>query len=140
MTAGQTVQRHDWRKKWRLVVFLVVGLLNTGAFFILATALTYLLNFDPSAAAYLSYACLIPVSFFGHRRITFGSNGPVSREWAKFCLIQLTNLLIIGGVTQATETFPILSGWVSFAVISILIPVLNFVVLQVWVFSKKLSQ
>ena len=139
MTSGINIQRLDWRKKWRVVVFLGVGLFNTGAFFVLANVLAYLLDFGPRAAAYISYALLIPVSFLGHRRITFGSNGNVSREWIKFCFIQLTNILIIAGVTQAAETFPMLAGWVSFAIISILIPALNFVVFQLWVFSNKRS-
>lgn len=129
----------EWRKKWRLPIFLAIGLFNTGAFFVLASILTYFFGFGPRAAAYISYAVLIPVSFFGHRRITFGSNGSVSWEWVKFCVIQITNILIIGLVTSVAEEIPVLAGWVSFAIISILIPVLNFIVLQLWVFSKKLS-
>lgn len=139
MTQQSNVDKLDWRKKWRPFIFLAIGAFNTGAFFVLANVLSYLFEFGPRTTAYISYMILIPVSFLGHRRITFASKGPLSREWIKFCVIQGTNILIIALVTEAADQVPVLAGWVSFAIISILIPILNFIVLQLWVFSKKLS-
>jgi putative flippase GtrA len=136
---GYQPQTTDWRKRWRFVIFFAVGLINTGAFFVLATVLTYFFQFGTKTSAYTAYAFLVPISFFGHRRITFGSNGPVSREWIKFCVIQVTNLFVITVVTHWAEVSPLLSGWPSFAVISVFIPIMNFIVFQLWVFSKNLS-
>jgi putative flippase GtrA len=112
----------------RIVTFGVIGAFNTGAFFILATLFNYALNSE-AASAYLAYAMLLPVSFLGHRRLTFRSEGLISREWIRFCVIQGINVAVIWLVTHT------LSGWISFAMISGLIPILNFLVFQIWVFT-----
>jgi putative flippase GtrA len=119
----------------RLVTFGAIGLFNTAAFFVLASIFSYAWAFGETSAAYTSYAILMPVSFIGHRRLTFRSDGSISKEWTKFCMIQVTNLLVIGIVTGLSRDYALISGWIAFAVISILIPVLNFIVLQIWVFA-----
>ncbi|WP_271894148.1 GtrA family protein [Candidatus Phyllobacterium onerii] len=136
---GNTVEAPAWRERWRPLIFIAVGLVNTGAFFVLANLFTYAIGFSPKIAAYISYAILMPVSFFGHRRITFGSKGTMLWEWAKFCATQAANVGIIGLVTEAADSFPILVGWLSFAIISIIIPALNFMIFHLWVFSKNSS-
>jgi putative flippase GtrA len=121
----------------RIATFGAVGLFNTLAFFVLANALNQLLGIGEAGAAYVSYAALVPVSFFGHRRLTFRSRGNISREWLKFCAIQVANLSIIWCVTILSQKFPFISGWPAFAIISVLIPVVSFFVMQIWVFSEK---
>lgn len=121
----------------QLITFGAIGLFNTGAFFMIANVLHVSLDFGEISAAYLSYGILVPLSFIGHRRLTFRSNGRMSREWVKFCVIQAVNLLLIWTVTSLSQAFPLISGWPTFATISVLIPFLNFIVFRVWVFSTK---
>lgn len=97
-----------------------------------------MIGLSEASAAYLSYAILVPVSFIGHRRLTFQSSGAISGEWLRFCVVQMTNIALIWIVTSAAASFTFLSGWPAFAIISILIPILNFIVFQIWVFAKSL--
>lgn len=120
----------------RLTAFAGIGAFNTIAFFLISTALFQWAGLSATASGYIAYAVLVPVSFLGHRRITFSSNGAIAREWLKFCVIQGLNLVIVGVVTAFAESGQI-PGWVSFALISVLIPALNFVIFQLWVFSGR---
>jgi putative flippase GtrA len=121
----------------RLATFGAIGLFNTAAFFVLANIFNYAWAFGETSAAYVSYAILMPVSFIGHRWLTFRSVGSVSKEWMKFCVIQVTNVLLIWIVTGLSHDYPLISGWPAFAFISMLVPILNFIVLQIWVFSAS---
>ena len=123
-------------KTMQLFTFGAIGIFNTIAFFVLANAFHSFWLSNEAYAAYLAYAVLLPASFMGHRRLTFRSAGPLRKEWIKFCVIQSVNFLIIGAVTSLSTTFPYIAGWPSFAIVSILIPLLNFCIFQVWVFAK----
>jgi putative flippase GtrA len=129
---------NDSRAKVRqLATFAAVGLFNTLGYILFANGAHLYLHLDQTMAAYFAYAIMVPLSFFGHRRLTFSSDGPISTEWLKFCLVQATNLLVIWCVTM-TSSHANVAGWVAFAVISVLIPVSNFVIFQLWVFAKRL--
>ena len=119
----------------QFAVFCAVGLFNTGAYFAIANGLHLLGGFSETGAAYSAYLALVPVSFVGHRRLTFASDAAVLGEWARFCVVQAMNLLVIWVTTYLAHQ-GYFSGWQTFAIISIAIPALNFLTFQVWVFSK----
>ncbi|MER9295805.1 GtrA family protein [Mesorhizobium sp. M0621] len=120
----------------QFVVFCAVGLVNTGAYFAVANGLHLLGGFTETASAYLAYGALVPVSFIGHRKLTFASDAAVLGEWAKFCVVQAMSLLVISVTTYSAHQ-GYFSGWQTFAIISIAIPALNFLTFQAWVFARK---
>ncbi|MDH4984434.1 GtrA family protein [Aminobacter anthyllidis] len=115
----------------RVATFSLIGGLNTAAFFVLANLLGYRLGLSADVAAYLAYAALLPVSFFGHRRYTFMSRGRIGTQWAKFIIVQATGLGVIKVATSLA-----VPGWMAFGLISVAIPLINFVVMQAWVFCE----
>lgn len=121
----------------RLIRFALVGGANTAAYFILANALVYLIGVHRDLSAYLAYALILPFSFVGHRRFTFRSAGNAVSEWFRFCIMQGVCLSIIAGVNAASKHYPDSLSWVGFAAISFLIPVINFLMMQVWVFATR---
>ena len=121
----------------RFIIFLSIGLMNTAAYFVLTNILVYWVHVDVRVASYAVYAALVPVSFLGHSRITFRSNGAAGREWIRFCITQGTSLLIITAVTAWLKSSAGIPTWMGLAAISILIAGLNFVVMQVWVFANR---
>ncbi|WP_376779258.1 GtrA family protein [Agrobacterium pusense] len=121
----------------RLVRFALVGGANTAAYFVLANISTYLLGIPHNISAYLAYALVLPFSFFGHRRFTFRSSGSAVAEWYRFCIMQGICLAVIAVVNAASMRYPASPSWVSFSVISFLIPAINFLMMQVWVFAMR---
>ncbi|RWH70278.1 GtrA family protein [Mesorhizobium sp.] len=122
----------------QFITFCAVGLFNTGAYFAIANCLHLLFSLTETVSAYAAYLALVPISFLGHRRLTFASQGAVLGEWTKFCIVQALNLLLIWVVTLLSRE-GYLAGWQTFAVISVAIPALNFVAFQAWVFARKLA-
>jgi putative flippase GtrA len=120
----------------RLLIFSAVGLFNTAAFFLLANGSYYALGLGQGVSAYLAYVLVLPISFLGHRELTFASKGEIVHEWARFILLQATNLIIIWAINKTVSSYA-LPGWTAYGVISIAIPALNFVVLQIWVFHNR---
>ncbi len=120
----------------RLIRFAAVGLLNTLAYFALANILRYGAGLPTAWVSYIAYLILVPVSFIGHKRLTFGTTSRGLEEFAKFVLIQIVNLGIIAATNLALARFDAAS-WVNFAIVSVTIPAVNFVVLQVWIFGAR---
>ncbi|WP_228019282.1 GtrA family protein [Phyllobacterium pellucidum] len=124
-------------KVHRLIRFGLVGGANTVAYFILANALVYIIGVQRELSAYFAYALILPFSFFGHRRFTFRSRGNAMSEWVRFCVMQGVCLSIIAGVNAFSKHYPASLSWVAFAAISFLIPVINFLMMQAWVFATR---
>jgi putative flippase GtrA len=120
----------------RLPIFLGVGLFNTAAFFLLASGSRYALGLGQGVSAYLAYALVLPISFLGHRGLTFVSKGAIAHQWVRFSLLQATNLIIIWAINKAGSSYA-LPGWIAYGVISFAIPALNFIVLQILVFHNR---
>jgi putative flippase GtrA len=130
------VASHRLRSLRRLLIFFGVGLFNTAAFFVLASGLRYALGLGQYVSAYLAYALVLPISFLGHRGLTFASKGAIVNQWARFILLQATNLVFIWAINRTASSY-VLPGWVAYAAISFAIPAVNFVVLQKWVFHSR---
>ncbi|MER9586989.1 GtrA family protein [Mesorhizobium sp. M0276] len=133
----------DYRRNYadavrRISTFAAVGAFNTAAFFVLANILV---NFGlgETIAAYAAYGTLVPVSFIGHRKLTFLSKGRLGAEWVRFCIVLTTNVTIIFVVTNMARS-GYFAGWMTFAIISLLIPLLNFLLFQLWVFAVPRQQ
>ncbi|UVK46799.1 GtrA family protein [Mesorhizobium sp. AR07] len=122
----------------QIAVFIAVGLFNTGAYFLIANGLHLIVGLTETFSAFAAYVALVPLSFVGHRKLTFASNGLVVGELAKFCVVQATNVLVIWATTYLAHK-GFFSGWQTFAVISVLIPALNFLTFQAWVFAQRVT-
>ncbi|WP_157213324.1 GtrA family protein [Rhizobium sp. CF122] len=117
--------------------FVLIGIVNTLAYFVIANLFVYGLGMGRSIAAFATYALLVPVSFLAHRRITFRSKGSAMREWAKFCVMQFVSIAVIAAVNREMSGLPQSDSWVVFGIISVLIPLINFAAMQLWVFAAR---
>lgn len=120
--------------------FILVGASNTFLYFLIANALHYTIGVERDFAAYVSYGLVLPLSFIGHRKFTFRSSSPPLSEWLRFCVMQALCLCIIAGVNATANSYPTFPSWLSFATISVLIPALSFVIMQIWVFAARRSE
>lgn len=121
----------------RFARFTAIGAANTLAYFILANAIVYVVGLAREPATYIAYAAVLPFAFIGHRKITFKSSGNALVQWLRFCVMQMICITIIALVNWMMEGQPQSSSWVGFTAISILIPLLNFVIMQLWVFVVR---
>jgi putative flippase GtrA len=123
----------------RVVRFCMVGGVATLTYASSAFALSYGLGsslLPAAAASLLAYLIAMPVSYLGHKHVTFESDGAHVLEAPRFlasaalgigisCLVPLA---VVNGLGMAPA--------ISIALTCILVPVVNYVVLDRWVFAS----
>lgn len=125
-----------WRSSRRGARLLRFGLVGgaTSAGYVLAVALLAGVMAEPLAAA-IAYLALVPVNYLGHRRATFRSRAPGGPELLRYlaahgatmlaCMAAMHLVVAAGG-----------SHWAGSAVILLLAPAMNFLLLDLWVFRR----
>ncbi len=121
----------------RLFRFFGVGATTTLAYLALTNAAVSLGGLGAKTASVGVYLLLMPISFWAHRRITFGSRGQVALEWIRFCGVHAANLFIAFEVSAIAVDRNALRPWMAFLIISVAIPIVNFAAFQMWVFASK---
>lgn len=124
---------------WKLIRFGLVGGTST----LLYAGLTWLAvehaGLRPTWAACLAYLVLIPPNFIAHRYFTFGSQGNVRHESGRFAIIHGLNLsLSVGGMALVEAMRIDYRFGIAFS--AIMVPVIVFLLMNLWVFRHQQSR
>ena len=121
----------------RLLRFAGVGAFSSLAYVLAVALYVEVLALNPTWSSALGYATIIPLNFFGHRKVTFHSNGHPARQFFRFIVMHGVNLLVcVGGMYWVVD----LSGysfWFGSLLAVVLVPLSTYVVMDLWVFSKS---
>ena len=121
----------------KLLRFAVVGLACGGIYAAVTALLVSGLGATPVAASIAGYCAAVPAGFLGHRRFSFRSHGRWTGEAARFVATQALNIAVTAGAMYgATSVFGRGYGWGMIAAV-ILVPIANFLVLNLWVFREQ---
>jgi len=118
----------------RLSWFGGVGALSTAIYAVTTWLLAKQLALPAVIASCAAYTAAALVSYFGHRRLTFRSGRPHRESGSRFVALSLVSYAI------ASLTPALVSGRLhapielSIAIVCVLVPVLNYVVLSLVVF------
>jgi putative flippase GtrA len=92
---------------------------------------------EATTSSAIAYLAAMMINFPLQRGFTFRSNGHVKGELLKYLAVHLVNMLI----SVATVHFVVqILGWpvvISVAAVVIVIPFLQFLALEAWVFSTR---
>ncbi len=115
------------------VGFAVVGGVSTVLYFILALcgSAVGLPAFLSSLAA---YAATAPVSFFGHRYLTFRSRAPLGETAPRFAAVALVQYLIALALPAALSDYAGLPPVIAYACVCVVVPVFSLFVMARCVF------
>lgn len=121
----------------KAIRFGVVGV-SSGLIYAAVTALfVSILGVDPVPASVVGYCASAPMSFLGHRRFSFRSNGRWTGEAARFVFAQALNIAVtIASMHAATVWFGAAYWWGMIAAV-VLVPIANFVFMNLWVFRDQ---
>jgi putative flippase GtrA len=120
----------------RLARFSIVGALSTAGYFLLTNG-AVALGTNATTASVVVYLALMPLSFLGHRHVTFASRGRSLREWARFCFVHVFNIAGVYAISRILVDGQGAPPWLAFLLISAFVPAVNFVAFQLWVFSPR---
>lgn len=121
----------------RLLRFAVVGGSTSGLYVLVVAVLVELGEIVPGLAAALAYVLLLPISFLGHKHATFRSSWPLWPEVARFLGLHGITALVSVSVMGVAVNGLDLPHWGGSVAISVLAPVINFVLLHFWVFHSS---
>ncbi len=121
----------------RIARFLLVGGASTIAYVIGVAVLVELLRMDPNLAAPLTYAALLPLNFLGQKFFTYNSRLPSRSEIIPFLAMHAITATISAIIMWAATEKLGMTHWAGSIIIAIVAPVVNFAMLEFWVFSDR---
>ncbi len=123
----------------KLARFGFVGLSNGVIYAVMVVLLVSTTTLTPRLAGAVAYLAVVPWAFLAHRRFVFQSSGSPLAEFGRFIAAQLTN----GALSVATMSLVAntLGLWYGLGILAavILVPLVNFLVLDRWVFYYQKS-
>lgn len=121
----------------RFARFAGVGAVSAVCYVALVAVCVEAAGLGPKVASAVAYVLALPISYFGHRRLTFRSTTRISSEVPKFLAVNAANAaMAIGGMWWAVDR----AGhdyWVGSLLAAILVPTTTFITFQLWVFARR---
>ena len=132
MRSARTAQR----QLRELVGFMLVGGGAALGYFMLACTLKYL-GMGATMASALSYGGFIPISYWGHRKLTFNSTGRAAVEVPKFVVVSSLGVAIGSLVPYVVTDVLSFPAWIGFAWVCGIVPVVSYAGFRLWVFRQR---
>ena len=123
----------------KLLRFASVGIANGIIYGFSTSMFASGFGIDAKIASVLGYFTAVPFAFFAHRSYTFGSQGAVKLELRRFVITQSTSLLVSVVAMAAAIDYFKLHYVIGIIAAVVLIPIVNFLALNIWVFSSPKS-
>lgn len=117
--------------------FGFIGVLSGTIYAGVTTALVAGLGMDPVWASLIGYCVSVPASFLGHRQVSFRSQGHWTHEAVRFVVTQGVNMAVTAGAMHAAVAWGHLPYWWGMIGAVVLVPVANFVMMNMWVFRDQ---
>lgn len=118
----------------RILRFAAIGGLSTVIYAVGTLALSDRFGLPAAVGSVVAYGAGAVFSYCGHRFVTFMSDGAVGFEIVRFACATAAGFLLSVGLAAILTDLAGFPSSVPVALVSILVPVLNFVVLRKFVF------
>jgi putative flippase GtrA len=120
----------------RLSRFAVVGMVATAIYAICAMMfMRWETRLTPAEASFLAYVLAAIFSYVGHKFVTFMSSGCHRFEAPRFAILTLSGFAVAYTLPQILTVRLGLPHAVPVLVTCVVVPLVNFVMLDRWVFS-----
>lgn len=116
-------------------IFGSVGISATLCYFLFANVLTLLPGITPPTASVAAYLVSAIVSYFGHKHLSFGSIRANAIAAPRFASVTVAGIGIAYLLPKIAESLE-LPSLAAYAALCVVIPVVNFIVLSMWVFCN----
>ncbi len=118
----------------KILRFAATGAVSSLVFGLVTLAALHGLSLSPLSATLTGYLAVLPLSFMGHRRLTFRSDGVLAPEFGRFCVSFIAGLLASLLAMHAVTAWMGLTPVYGIALAILVVPVISFVIMSVWVF------
>jgi putative flippase GtrA len=117
--------------------FAIIGVLSSLVFTTVTATCVSMLAIDHKLASTCGYLVALPLNFIGNRRFSFRSSNGLAGDAGRFLLLHAGNLIVT--VLAMGAIVDLLGLHYSAGIVAavIIVPVVNFLVMQWWVFRPK---
>ncbi|WP_169054145.1 GtrA family protein [Nitratireductor sp. XY-223] len=125
--------------RFQITRFALVGCVSTFIYVAAAIGLEHLFgaHFGQSFLSLLAYGPAAVFSYSAHRIFTFESDSAYSLEIPRFVVLTAVGATLSFGLPFVTGTWMNLPMFVTATVVTIAIPIMNYIVLDRWVFGER---
>lgn len=120
----------------RLLRFGLAGIAATVVYLLLFITIDAISEWDVTIISVLAYVLSIGFSYFAQSRFTFRVERDTRTQMIRFVVTSLIGLLVSAGALEVSKAagWP---NWMGAALVGSLVPVLNFLILSLWVFRTE---
>lgn len=116
--------------------FIIIGGLSTIIHYIVAVELVNLLNLDPEYSNVMGFLCAFPVSYLGHKKISFRHHKiHHSDSLPKFLLVSVAGFTANQSLVVLALHFTSVPFWLSLALIMLMIAISTYLLSRFWAFK-----
>lgn len=123
----------------QLARFGVIGIISTVIHLGTALALRELTSLAPLAANLGGFVCAVMFSYFGHAKLTFRQGAWQGEQFTRFAITALSALSVSSLITWWMTDRMGASFALAMLLVGAVVPVVNFIVLKLWVFENRPS-
>ena len=117
----------------RPIRFGVIGSLATLTHLLVALFCHSIFGFYELLANVIAFVFAVPVSYFGHRYITFGTEGSAIKFFVTSTTIFLLNNTLLLAMLELLQT----RGALAIGLALLASPILMFIISQYWIFKRN---
>lgn len=121
----------------KIVRFGISGAASSLLFTVVATSVTWAFGIEAIMASVVGYLVCIPVNFLLNRHYSFRSRNRVAGDAFRYSVLHLFNIMLTMFIVYAGVNHFRMHYSVAFVVVSLLVPVSSFIILNLWVFRAR---
>lgn len=124
----------------KIVRFGVIGGLSGLVFAGVNALFAGFIGVEPKLASVAGYVASMPLNFVGNRRFAFRSRNGLLGDFLRFILLHAFNIVLTAAVTGIVVDFLKLNYIIGIISVIIIMPCVNFLIMNRWVFGKAVDQ
>ena len=127
------------QSKPKLFWFCVVGGSTSLCYAIFVEVLIDVFLVSQAIAASIAYLLMLPISFLGHKLLTFRSKERTLSQSFRFFTMHGITALVCAFIMWIMTVQVGTTHWFGSAAIIIIAPAINYIMMEVWVFAKQVE-
>lgn len=128
-------QTHTQSISW----FTVIGIIAAAVHYVIAVGLEWSHLLPPTQANIISFLTAFPVSYFGHRKLSFSSQSATHRQaFPRFLAVAVAGFIANQSLVIGALRFTQLPFWLVLGFVMVIIAISTYLLSRYWAFKGAL--
>ncbi|MDP3677828.1 MAG: GtrA family protein [Methylotenera sp.] len=128
-------QTHTQSLSW----FTVIGIIAAAVHYVIAVGLEWSHLLPPTQANIIGFLTAFPVSYFGHRKLSFSSHSATHKQaFPRFLAVAVTGFIANQSLVIGALRFTQLPFWLVLGFVMVVIAISTYLLSRYWAFKGAL--